>query len=175
MKKRTMIGLIVIAGLSVLYGTGPSAYTQVKSTTSIANQKEPVVTKHASGTFDVKVTPQTDENPFEPAIGRMTIDKQYHGPLEGTGKGVMLTGSTEVKGSAVYVALERVEGKLEGKTGTFAMQHSGVMTRGTPHLVITVVPDSGTGELVGLSGKMNINIVDGKHFYEFEYTIEKAQ
>jgi hypothetical protein len=105
----------------------------------------------------------------------MTIDKQYHGALEGTGKGVMLTASSEVKGSAVYVAIERVTGKLDGKTGSFAMQHSGVMTRGTPHLVISVVPDSGTGELAGLSGNMTINIVDGKHYYEFEYAIEKSQ
>ena len=131
------------------------------------------MTKHASGAFDVKVNPQTDDKPIEPAIGRMTLDKQYHGPLEGTGKGVMLTGGTDVEGSGVYVAIERVNGKLDGQSGTFLLQHGGTMTRGVPALAITVVPDSGTGQLVGLTGKMMINIVDGKHFYEFEYTIAK--
>ena len=133
------------------------------------------MTKPASGTFDVKVTPQTDDNPIEPSIGRMTIDKQYHGDLEGTGKGQMLTAGTEVQGSGVYVAIERVTGKLDGQSGSFTLQHGGTMTRGIPQLVITVVPDSGAGDLVGLAGKMMINIVDGKHFYEFEYTITKSQ
>lgn len=132
------------------------------------------MTKHASGTFDVKLNPQTDEA-GDPTIGRMIIDKQYHGPLEGTGKGQMLTGGTDVKGSGVYVAIERVTGKLDGQGGSFTLQHGGTMTRGVPQLNITVVPDSGTGDLVGLVGKMMINIVDGKHFYEFEYTLEKSQ
>jgi hypothetical protein len=128
------------------------------------------VTKKASGTFDVKVVPQTDEA-GDPTIGRMTLDKQYHGPLEGTGKGQMLTGGREVEGSGVYVAIERVTGKLDGQSGSFMLQHGGTMTRGVPQLAITVVPDSGTGDLVGLAGKMTINIVDGKHFYEFEYAL----
>jgi hypothetical protein len=132
------------------------------------------VTKNASGAFDVKINPQTDEG-GDPTIGRMTLDKQYHGPLEGTGKGQMLTGGTDVQGSGVYVAIERVNGKLDGQSGTFLLQHGGTMTRGVPQLIITVVPDSGTGELVGLAGKMMINIVEGKHFYEFEYTLAKSQ
>ena len=82
---------------------------------------------------------------------------------------------TDVQGSAGYVAMERVNGKLHGRNGTFALQHSGTMTRGAPQLIITVVPDSGTGELAGLSGKMTINIVDGKHFYEFDYTLAKSE
>lgn len=133
------------------------------------------MTKHARGAFDVKVIPQTDDEPIDPTIGRMTLDKQYHGPLEGTGKGVMLTGGTDVEGSGVYVAIERVNGKLDGNSGAFLLQHGGVMTRGVPQLTIIVVPDSGTGELVGLAGTMMINIVDGKHYYEFEYTITKSQ
>lgn len=133
------------------------------------------MTKQVSGAFDVKVVPQTDDKPMDPTIGRMTLDKQYHGALEGTGKGVMLTGGTDVEGSGVYVAIERVDGKLDGQSGTFLLQHGGTMTRGIPHLTITVVPDSGTGDLVGLAGKMMINIVEGKHFYEFEYTITKSQ
>ena len=133
------------------------------------------MTKQASGAFDVKVVPQTDDKPMDPTIGRMTLDKEYHGPLEATGKGVMLTGGTDVEGSGVYVAIERVNGKLDGQSGTFLLQHGGVMTRGVPHLTITVVPDSGTGEIVGLAGTMMINIVDGKHFYEFEYTTTKSE
>jgi hypothetical protein len=104
----------------------------------------------------------------------MTIDKQFHGDLEATSKGQMLAISSEVKGSAGYVAMERVTGTLQGRTGTFALQHSGTMTRGVPQLLITVVPDSGTGQLVGLTGKMTINIVDGKHSYVFEYTLAEA-
>jgi hypothetical protein len=105
----------------------------------------------------------------------MTIDKQFHGDLEATSKGQMLTGMTSVKGSAGYVAIERVTGTLNGRTGTFILQHTGTMNRGTPQLSIMVVPDSGTGRLDGLSGKMAINIADGRHSYDFEYTLPKAQ
>jgi hypothetical protein len=132
------------------------------------------VATHASGTFDVKLQPRTpEENVGDPSVGRMSIDKQFHGELEATSKGQMLASSSaDVKGSAGYVAIERVTGKLHGRSGTFALQHSGTMTRGTPQLSVTVIPDSGTGELVGLTGKMAINIVDKKHYYEFEYTID---
>ncbi len=131
------------------------------------------MTKHASGTFDVKVNPQApDEKVGDPTVGRMSLDKQFHGDLEGTSKGQMLVTGTEVQGSAGYVAMERVIGALHGRKGTFALQHSGTMTRGAPQLSVTVVPDSATGELVGLAGKMAINIVDGKHFWDFEYTLE---
>ena len=134
------------------------------------------MTKHASGTFDVKVIPQSPEaNVGDPTVGRLSLDKQFHGDIEGTSKGQMLAVSTEVKDSAGYVAMERVIGTLHGHKGTFALQHSGTMTRGMPQLSVTVVPDSGTGELVGLAGKMTINIVDGKHFYEFEYTLAQSQ
>ncbi len=134
------------------------------------------MTKHASGTFEVKMTPQAPEdNVGDPTVGRMSLDKQFHGDLEGGSKGQMLAAGTDVKDSAGYVAMERVKGTLHGHKGTFALQHSGTMTRGTPHLSITVAPDSGTGELVGLAGKMTINIVDGKHFYEFEYTLAQSQ
>ena len=133
------------------------------------------MTSHASGTFDVKVTPQAPEEASgDPAIGRMTLDKQFHGDLEGTSKGVMLAASTDVKGSAGYVAIERVSGTLHGRSGTFVLQHSGTMTRGAPELRITVVPDSGTGQLLGLTGKMMIVIADGKHSYDFEYQLPKT-
>ena len=133
--------------------------------------KETVVTKHATGTFEVKMVPQADEN--SATVGRMLLDKQFLGDLEAASTGQMLAVMTPVNGSAGYVAMERVHGKLHGRSGTFALQHSGTMTRGTPQLVITVVPDSDTGELAGLSGKMTINIVEGKHFYEFDYTLAK--
>lgn len=144
------------------------AAAPVQGTTS----EEKAVTKHASGEFDVKMNPQVDEK-GEPTIGRMSLDKLFRGDLEGVSKGQMLAVMTDVSGSAGYVAMERVNGKLHGRTGTFALQHSGTMTRGTPQLIITVVPDSGTGELAGLSGKMTIDIVEGKHFYKFEYTLAK--
>jgi len=135
-----------------------------------APTKEKAMTSHATGTFEVKLQPQTDEN-ADPTLGRMTIDKQIHGDLEGTSKGQMLTAMTAIKGSAGYVAVERVTGKLKGRSGTFTLQHSATMDRNTPHLLITVVPDSGTGELEGITGTFNIKITEGKHFYDFEYTL----
>ncbi len=125
----------------------------------------------ASGTFEVKLNPLETFKTAEGApLGRMSIDKHFRGVLEATSTGEMLTAGTDVKGSAGYVAIERVRGTLDGKTGTFVLQHSGTMTRGAPQLIITVVPDSGTGELTGLVGTMTINIADGQHSYDFEYT-----
>jgi pimeloyl-ACP methyl ester carboxylesterase len=139
------------------------------------NKKRETMTTRASGTFEVKVTPQASDDKGEGAIlGRMSIDKQFHGDLEGTSKGEMLTAGTAVKGSVGYVAIEHVRGALRGRTGTFSLQHSGTMARGAPQLTITVVPDSGTGQLVGLAGDMAIIITDGKHSYDFEYTLPAA-
>jgi hypothetical protein len=132
------------------------------------------MTNHAAGPFDVKITPQ-DDNSEDPLLGRMTIDKQYHGDLEATGKGQMLTAGTAAKGSGAYVAIEKVTGILHGHSGTFLLQHSGTMTQGAPQLMITVVPDSGTGQLAGIAGKMAIKIAEGgKHSYDFEYTLPKG-
>jgi len=130
------------------------------------------MTTRASGTFEVKLSPQaTNDKAADAILGRMSIDKQFHGDLEATSKGEMLTAGTGVKGSAAYVAIEQVSGTLHGRSGTFVLQHSGTMTRGAPQLTVTVVPDSGTGQLVGLAGKMAIEIADGKHSYDFEYTL----
>lgn len=126
----------------------------------------------ASGTFEVKLTPQTmADQPADSGMARMTIDKQFHGDLDGTSKGEMLSAAGTVKGSAGYVAIERVTARLHGYSGSFALQHNGMMNRGVPQLDIVVVPDSGTGELAGLSGKLAIRITEGKHFYEFDYTL----
>jgi Protein of unknown function (DUF3224) len=156
--------------LSFVFGSPVSA--QTGSTTPRAVKEEAIVATHAHGTFDVKISPQPpQDNVGDPTVGRMSIDKQFHGDLEATSKGQMLTAMTDVKDSAGYVAIERVNGTLNGRSGTFALQHTGTMTRGEPRLVITVVPDSGTGQLVGLTGKMTIDIADGKHSYGFEYTL----
>jgi hypothetical protein len=124
----------------------------------------------ASGTFEVKLTPQNEQG-SDAALGRLLIDKQFSGLLEGVSKGQMLTAATEVKESAGYVAIEKFSGKLEGKTGTFILQHAGVMNRGAPGLIINVVPDSGTDHLKGIAGHMSIQIADGKHSYIFDYSI----
>jgi uncharacterized protein DUF3224 len=129
----------------------------------------------ANGTFEVKLKPQTADGKAEgTTLGRMSIDKQYSGDLVATGKGEMLTANTNVKGSAGYVAIEQVTGTLHGRSGSFVLQHSGTMTRGTPRLTVTVVPDSGAGQLLGLAGKLAINIAEGKHSYECEYTLGEA-
>lgn len=132
------------------------------------------MTQRAVGPFDVKVTPQKPDTQIARAanLGRLTIDKRFHGDLEGISKGEMLATQTEVPGSAGYVAMERVTGKLKGRTGSFVLQHSATMTRGAPKATISVVPDSGTGELQGISGTMNITVgADGSHSYEFDYKI----
>jgi Protein of unknown function (DUF3224) len=137
------------------------------------------MTSRASGTFEVKLSPQgQDDNlPVKESenitLGRMTIDKQFHGDLEGTSSGQMLTAGTPVKDSAGYVAMERVSGILDGRKGSFVLQHTGTMTRGVPQLSVTVVPDSGTDQLTGLAGKMAIKIDAGKHYYDFEYTLSE--
>lgn len=138
-----------------------------------SSQKEAIMTNHAKGTFEVKLVPLTSES--DPALGRMSIDKQLHGDLEGSTKGEMLSFMSSVKGSAGYVAMEKVTATLQGRKGTFVLQHTATMTRGTPEMNITVVPDSGTDHLVGLTGKFNIIIADGKHSYDFDYTLPETR
>ena len=129
---------------------------------------------HAAGPFDVKITPAEDKSE-DPLLGRLMLDKHYHGELEATAQGQMLTAGSVVKGSGAYVAIEKVTGTLHGRGGSFVLQHSGTMTQGAPLLTITVVPDSGTGQLAGIAGKMTINIADGKHSYDLEYTLPTVQ
>lgn len=128
----------------------------------------------AHGLFDVKLLPLPSDAAREGiAFGRLSLDKQFHpghdGGLEATGKGEMLSALTGMQGSAGYVAIEFVTGTLAGRTGTFALQHSGTMDRGAATLSVTVVPDSGTDGLTGLTGRMHIIVEGGKHLYEFEY------
>ena len=133
------------------------------------------MSERATGSFDVKVIPQKPDTQIARAanLSRLTIDKRFHGDLEGISKGEMLALQTEVKGSAGYVALERVTGKLKGHSGSFVLQHSASMSRGESQAQISVVPDSATGELRGLSGKMNISVgADGTHAYEFDFKID---
>jgi Protein of unknown function (DUF3224) len=133
------------------------------------------MSQRAAGSFDVKITPQKPDTQIARAanLSRLTIDKRFHGDLEGISKGEMLAAQTDLPGSAGYVALERVTGKLKGRAGGFVLQHSATMTRGTPVAFVTVVPDSGTGELRGLSGKMTVTVAaDGAHTYEFDFKIE---
>lgn len=172
MNQRSRARAVAIAGVFLCLYFGSFAYTRTHSTILI--QKETPMTTHAIGTFEVKLNPQADDKVGDSTVGRMSIDKQFHGDLEATSKGQMLATRTTVESSAGYVAMERVSGTLNERTGTFALQHSGTMTRGVPQLSVTVVPDSGTGQLVGLTGKMTINIADGKHSYDFEYTLAKT-
>jgi hypothetical protein len=133
-------------------------------------ESEPIM--QANGPFDVKLTPQPAAPGIEPAnLGRMTIDKQFHGDLEAASLGEMLSAMGQVQGSAGYVAIERVTGTLHGRQGSFVLQHYGIMDRGAPQLTITVVPDSGTDALAGLRGTMQIQIEDGKHSYVFDYSL----
>jgi hypothetical protein len=165
-RRAAAIIVVVVAITSAVQAEKPST----------PSQKETVVTNHATGPFDVKLTPQPpDDKAQDATLGRMSIDKQFHGDLEAVSKGQMLTAGTAVKGSAGYVAIERVSGTLHGRTGSFILQHSGMMNRNSPHLLITVVPDSGTGQLTGLTGTMNIIIAaDGKHSYDFNYTLSQV-
>jgi len=128
------------------------------------------VTSHAIGTFEVKVTPQAGEGGVDGGIARMLLDKQIHGDLEGTSKGQMLAMGT-AKGSGGYVAMEKITGTLKGCSGSFVLQHGGTMRGGEPQLSVTVVPDTGTGELAGLAGTFTITIDAGKHSYDFEYSL----
>jgi hypothetical protein len=161
-----------VAALGLTLGLAQAMHAGARSPQPNAAQKGTPMTRHATGAFDVKITPLALGGPAEDAaLGRMSIEKQFHGDLEATGKGQMLTAATDVKGSAAYVAMERVSGTLHGRSGAFALVHRGTMDRGEPRLEVTVVPDSGTGQLAGLAGRLTIVIAGGKHSYDLEYTL----
>lgn len=126
----------------------------------------------AAGTFEVELTPVPDDGVFaDELLARAILAKRFAGDLAGTSRGQMLSARSTVAGSAGYVAIERVEGVLNGRRGSFVLQHSSVMERGEALQQIRVVPDSGSGELTGLTGKMTIDNSDGEHRYTFEYRL----
>ncbi len=128
--------------------------------------------RRANGTFEVKLTPQPADEYFDTTtLSRLTLDKEFKGDLEGTSKGQMLSAMTPIRNSAGYVAIERVTGSLQGRTGGFILQHSGTMNRGAQSLVVSIVPDSGTGALEGINGTMTIDLSGGKHAYTLDYTL----
>lgn len=136
-----------------------------------ASMTERLMTKRAEGSFDIAMAPIAPHHTNEPPVGRMSIDKVFHGDLEGTSRGEMLAVQGGVKGSAGYVAMERVTGTLDGRAGSFALMHSGVMDRGQPSLSVMIVPDSGTDALEGISGSLEITNVDGRHGYVLRYAL----
>jgi hypothetical protein len=179
MKKQVHFPGAVVAGI-VLFLAGAPAHAQARARAAAAvlpatPQRETVVTTRASGTFEVKMIPQAPDADGEATVGRMSLDKQFRGDIEGTGRGQMLTVMTPVESSAAYVAMERVTGTLHGRSGSFALQHSGTLDRGAQRLTISVVPDSGTGQLAGLTGTMTIDVSGGKHSYVLEYTLPAAR
>jgi hypothetical protein len=148
------------------------AHSQTPSTNQL--QEASTMTQHATGPFDVKITPQAEDKAEGAAMGRMGLQKTFHGDLVATSHGEMLTAMGQVEGSAVYVAMERVKGRLHGRSGTFALAHLGTMTRGAQQLTINIVPDSGTDQLKGIVGSMTIKIEPGgKHFYDLSYSLEQ--
>jgi hypothetical protein len=173
-RPRAATGIITTIAIGITFAA--HTRTQLHSLIQSAVQQGAAVTKHASGTFDVKLVPQPPDDKAEGAtLSHLSIDKQFHGDLEATAKGQMLTAVTDVKGSAGYVAIERITGTLNGRTGTFVLQHSGIMAHGTYQQTVTVVPDSGTGQLAGITGKMTGTIdAAGKHSYDLEYTLPVA-
>ena len=153
----------------LLMFSGSSAVSHSQATPAA---KETAI-MHAKGTFDVKVVPVAEDKADGLTLGRYSLDKQYHGDLEATAKGEMLSGGGEVKGSGAYVAVERVTGTLNRRKGSFLLAHKGTMGGGKMELSVTVVPDSGTEQLTGLSGTLNIVIADGKHSYELDYSLSQ--
>src|SRR5262245_32048193 len=139
---------------------------------SRAKSSERAAMKRATGSFEVSLQSLSNaEVTNEALLGRMLLNKTFSGDLSASARGQMLSAGTATRGSAGYVAIDRVTGTLDGRKGSFLLQHSGRMNRGVPSLSIMVVPDSGTDELAGIAGTLSINIIDGKHFYDFIYSI----
>lgn len=161
MKQLVILFGLTLAGLAIC----------VRADVRDGESKQKEATMTARGTFDVKVTPQAQDDSAGGPFGRLFLDKQFHGDLNAASKGQMLAAGTAVEGSAGYVALELVTGTLNGKRGSFILQHKGTMRKGVYALNVTVVPDSGTDELAGIAGAMTITIEGAKHSYEFEYTL----
>ncbi|MEZ6092772.1 MAG: DUF3224 domain-containing protein [Pirellulaceae bacterium] len=165
---RRILNTIAICSAATMVVLANQPLSHAQTTTESKPQSEHTEMKTIQGEFDVNIVPVEGD---DPTMGQMKLDKQYHGALDAKGVGTMLTGMTAVQGSAAYVAIERVDGTLEGKKGTFLIHHRGIMTRGEPTLEVLIVPDSGTEELSGITGSMTIDIRNDKHFYELNYRI----
>jgi hypothetical protein len=163
------LGAVAICASCFVAAVGQQGATVPVETTKAGK----AMTKHAKGEFDVKITPAADKTP-DPALGRLVVNKNYRGDLEGTSVGEMLTSGTGAK-SGGYVLIERVTGTLNGMRGSFSLQHSGLMDDGVPQLNIVVVPGSGTEQLEGISGRYLLEIKEGKHFYDLEYTLPEKK
>ena len=129
--------------------------------------------KTITGKFEVTMKPLDNysTNEIGSKLGRMSLDKMFHGALTAKSEGEMLSAMSPVDGSAGYVAIEKVDGNLEGKVGTFVLQHFGIMSGDKSRLILEVVPASGTGELTGLTGTMEIRNEEGVHYYDFAYEV----
>jgi hypothetical protein len=157
--------------------TGARAAGAAIPTTVSTSRQAPAMTTHlATGSFDVRLAPQSLSGVAAASgLGRQSIDKHFHGALDASSTGEMLAFVSATDGSAGYVAMETVRGSLDGRRGTFVLQHGATMTRGVPAQSITVVPDSGTDALAGLAGRMFVDIAaDGAHRYRFEFTLPDA-
>jgi Protein of unknown function (DUF3224) len=170
MKIRVKLNWIGAAGAALLAALAVNALPPARA----GAIQEKGTTMQASGSFEVKAAPQQADKDDTSGISKVTLDKQYHGDLEGTATGLMLASGNPSKGSAGYVAMEKVTGTLKGRSGSFTLQHRGVMSHGATELSVTVVPESGTEQLAGLAGDMKIEITNGKHFYKFDYTLPEA-
>lgn len=138
--------------------------------------KDRLMLKHAEGTFDVKNSPlDADDATNGTGIGRFGLDKEFHGDLEGTSKGEMLGAGNPATGTAGYVAIEQITGTLNGRTGSFALQHFGTMEDNSFDLVVKVVPGSGSGQLTGIAGTMTIAISSGKHSWKLDYALPASK
>lgn len=162
-----------ILSLTVSLALASALGAQTVPVPTIQSKKEVRVSALAKGSFEVTLAPLTEGNRKDAwAPGRMSIDKQFKGDLEATSQGEMAMTGTEVQGSAGYTAIEKISGKLHGRTGTFLLQHFAVMSRGVPgEWLVMVIPDSGTGELKGLAGRLTIVITGKQHAYTLDYTL----
>jgi hypothetical protein len=150
------------------------ALASVACAAAAGQDKEHPMTSHSvTGPFDVQLAPQSLSGVADKSgLGRMSLDKRFHGALEAASTGEMLAFRSATPGSGGYVAMETVRGTLAGRAGSFMLQHSSTMTRGEPAQSITVVPDSGTDGLAGLAGRMVVEIAPGgAHSYHFEYSL----
>ncbi|NHZ66399.1 DUF3224 domain-containing protein [Massilia genomosp. 1] len=154
-----------------LFRSSAAALSLLAVLPPVSAQASPVIAR-ASGPFEITIIPAgVPEKEGRTVTARMALEKRYTGALAASGKGAMLTAVSDTRGSAAYVAIERVSGTLAGRKGGFVLQHAGTMRAGTSQATITIVPDSGTEELSGISGAMTLTVVDGKHFYALDYAL----